>query len=113
MKDNSWEDELLNEVLGEPASPSFRADSLAQMLGAVRQRRQSRQRRIQALLTAFCLLASIGLLMRLNPKPKLVTANKAEPLLVHSKSLPSGMIVLTDPLLISTIKSSGSSLALV
>jgi len=112
MKDNSWEDELLDEALGETTSPSFRADSLDQMLGAVRQQRRSRRGRTRVLLTAFCLLASIGLLMRLAPKRSLPGRDKTEPLLVHSAPLPSEMIVLTGPLLISTVNSSGSSLTL-
>jgi hypothetical protein len=112
MKDNS-EDELLDEILGETATPSFRAGSLDQMLAAVRQRRRERSRRTQALLVALCLLTGIGVFMRLVPKQNPAGLNTSDPLLVHSAPLSPGMIVVTEPLLIGTVNSSGPSVALV
>ena len=112
MKDNSSEDELLDEVLGETATPAFRAGSLEQMLGAVQHRRRARRRRLQVL-TAFCLVASIGLFVRLTQKQHLGSLNRPEPLLVHSQPLPSEMIVVTEPLPMITVSSSGYSVALV
>jgi hypothetical protein len=112
MKDNS-EDELLDEILGETATTSFRAGSLDQMLAAVRQRRRDRRRRTQALFVALCLLAGIGVFMKLVPKQNLPGPNTPDPLLVHSAPFSPGMIVVTEPLLIGTVNSSGPSVALV
>lgn len=111
MKDNS-EDELLDEVLGETATPSFRTGSLDQMLAAVKQRRRARRTHIQVL-TAVCLMASIGLFVRLIQKQHLGSLNRPEPLLVYTQPLPAGMIVATQPILINTVSSFGSSVALV
>src|ERR1051326_1458944 len=113
MKDNSWEDELLDEILGETGAPAVRAGSLDQMLGAVRQRRRGQRRRIQLIVAAFCVLGSLGLLMRFLPKQHLAHLTPAEPLLVHSQPLSPGTIVQTAPLLIGTVNSSASPIALV
>ena len=112
MKDNS-EDELLDEILGETATPSFRAGSLDQMLAAVRQRRRDRRRRTQGLLVALCLLAVIGVFMRLVPKQNPAGLKTPDLQLVHSAPLSPGMIVVREPLLIVTVSSSGPSVALV
>jgi len=112
MKDNSWEDELLDEVLGETGTPSFRSGSLDQMLAAVQQRRRARRRRIQVL-TTLCLVASIGLFLRLVKQHHVGTPSARGPLLVHSEPLPSGTIVVTEPMIINTVSSSGSSVAFV
>jgi len=112
MKDNP-EDELLDEILGETATSSFRACSLDQMLAAVRQQRRDRRRRTQGLLVVLCLLASIGVFMRLVPKQTPAGLNTTDPLLVHSAPLSPGMIVVTEPLVIGTVNSSGPSVALV
>ncbi len=115
MKDNSREDELLYEVLGETNATSFRTGSRDHMLAALEQRRGHR-RQIQGFRVALCLLATIGLLVSLTPGGHRPTLERPESLFVHSKPLPPGMILVTQPELISTIStvtSSRSSVALV
>src|SRR5436189_3850179 len=113
MKDNSWDDELLNDMLAEAATPVFRADSLDQMLVAVQRRRRSR-RRIQALLATVSLLAAIGVGLKfVNPRHNFITLTRNEPFVVHSEPLSPGMLIATQPELIPAVSTSDSSIALV
>src|SRR5882724_4849557 len=110
MKNNSWEDELLDDVLAEAATPVYRTDSLEQTLAAV-QRRRAQRRLTRSLLVTCCVIGAIGFLARFIPMQKLAMFNGAEPLLVHSEPLSPGMFVLTQPASITTVNSPRTSLA--
>jgi hypothetical protein len=109
MNDNSWSNELLSDVLCEADTP-FRADSLDQMLGEVQWSR-GRQRRNRVLIAAVCIFIVIGVVVCIAPKQNLPV--RTDPLLVHSEPLSRSMIVATQPGLVTTVNSSGYSIALV
>ncbi|HTL55887.1 MAG TPA: hypothetical protein VL361_09415 [Candidatus Limnocylindrales bacterium] len=112
MKDDPAKDELLSDLLGEAATPSFRESSLDQMLAAVQQRRV-RRRRVQALATAASLFLIVALGVRFFPKHNVMVARQANPMRVHSAPLTPGSIVTTEASLIGSVNSLGTSIALV
>src|SRR4051812_42891893 len=95
MKNNSWKDELIEDVMAEAATPSFREGSLEQLLGAATQRRV-RRRRNRALMAASCFVAAIGLAAWQLPIFKLAKRSSAQPWVVHSGPLDQQIIVTTQ-----------------
>jgi hypothetical protein len=111
MKDNSWNDELLDDVLAADATPSLRTDSLAQMLGAVQRRRQQRQQ-ARAILATTCFVALIGLALRFVPaRPSSTRVGAA--FQVSSHPLAPGVIVATHSGAIEMVGSARESVPLV
>ena len=111
MNDNSWNDELLDDVLAAGAPPSLRTDSLAQMISAVQRRRQQRQT-ARAMLATACFIALVGLAIRLVPER--TSANRAGAgLQVSSRRLAADVIVGTHPGTIEIVSSATESVPLV
>jgi hypothetical protein len=106
MKNDSWRDELIEDVMAEAATPSFREGSLDQLLGAATQRRV-RRRRNRALMAASCFVAAIGLAAWQLPIFKPSKPTSVQSWIVHSGPLDGQMIVTTQPGLVTTITSSG------
>src|SRR5215467_9811016 len=111
MKDNSWNDELLDDVLAAGAPPSLREDSLAHMLGAVQRRRQQRQQ-VRAILATTCFVALVGLAIRFVPARTSSTRVRAA-LQVSSHHLAPDVIVATRPGTIEMVGSVRESVPLV
>jgi len=106
MKNDSWRDELIEDVIAEAATPSFREGSLDQLLGAAAQRR-ARRRRNRGLMAAACFIAAIGLAAWQLPIFKPSKPTSAQSWIVHSGPLDRQMIVTTQSGLVTTITSSG------
>jgi hypothetical protein len=111
MNDDSRREELLNDVVDEAVTPSFRADLFGQMLGEVRRGRA--RRRNQRLMAGACALIAIVVAVMLLPGNKGASLSRVDPLVVHSEPLVPGLIVATQPGNLTTINSSDSSVGLV
>lgn len=112
MNDESGREELLEDVVGEAATPSFRADLLKQVLGEVRQSR-ARRRRNQRLVVTAWIVIGIGVTVMFLPGHKRSISFRIDPLVVHSAPLDPSIIVATQPGSIGTINSMDSSVVLV
>jgi len=112
MKDDSWKDELLSDVLAEAAPPSLRAGTLDRLLVEAQRRRRQRQR-TRVLLAAACMVFVIGLTMKFVPGKHQPIVVRIDPLLVHSRPLVLDMVVTTQAGLVPMMRPSSSSVVLV
>jgi hypothetical protein len=111
MRNDSNRDCLLEDVLGEAASPVFRGRLLERGLQEVRHRRRLRQLR-RGILTAACVGLAVALAARFAVFEGVRSA-KANSLLVRSRPLSAGMITGTKPRGVGLVNSVNTSVAFV
>lgn len=108
MKTDFNRDELLDDVLGDAASPAFREELLGRTLEQVQRRRRARRRlRTVSAIAALVVVFALGPRFWNTPKAP-ETANS---FLVHSEPLSPQMMVATDAGSVGTVHSSASSFA--
>lgn len=112
MKNESDNEELLNDVFADAAPPAFRAALLDQTLHAVQRRKQVR-RRNQALTAAASVVAALALVarfasLRTSPPPAPVDA-----FIIRSQPLSAPTLVATQVGTVDTIHSSGFAVTVV
>src|SRR5882672_4116581 len=112
MKNESDNEELLNDVFADAAPPAFRAALLDQTLHAV-QRRKRVRRRNEALLAAACVVTALALMARFAMPRTGPRSAPVDPFFVRSQPLSTQALVVTQAGTVDTIHSSGFAVTVV